>query len=138
MHPLQELEFSSRVAKRAQYEAFEFTLTNRGVMVRNGSHANPSEHEYVVRVVDGVPTDCECPANHSYEGACKHRVAVAIRTPVLNAAREHGERALADGGVVGAGGSGQGEEEVDSECEDCIGDFPCWECYRTGKKGFPE
>ncbi|MFB6202554.1 MAG: SWIM zinc finger family protein [Halorhabdus sp.] len=82
-HPLARLEFSRRVAKRAQYEAFEFTVTPAGARVRNCSHANPDAHEYLVTVQDGVPIACTCPADEHYDGACKHRVAVAIREPVL-------------------------------------------------------
>jgi len=85
MHPLNKLEFTSRVAKRAQYEAFEFTLVADGIKVRNGSHANPEEHEYLVRIDNGVPVSCSRPADEHYEGACKHRVAVAIRRPLVDA-----------------------------------------------------
>ncbi|WP_436926207.1 hypothetical protein [Halosimplex amylolyticum] len=69
MHPLKQLRFTTRVAKRAQYEAFEFSLSPGGATVRNGSHANPSEHEYLVSITDGVPTACACPADEHYEGA---------------------------------------------------------------------
>lgn len=81
-HPLARLAVSTRVLKRAQYEAFEFELHDGALLVRNGSHPNPENHEYEVTVTDGVPTHCECPADQNYEGACKHRVAVTIRTPV--------------------------------------------------------
>jgi hypothetical protein len=54
MHPLNKLEFTSRVAKRAQYEAFEFTLSHGAVQVRNGSHEHPSKHEYLIRTDNGV------------------------------------------------------------------------------------
>ncbi|WP_436932839.1 SWIM zinc finger family protein [Halosimplex halobium] len=102
MHPLEQLEFPTRVAKRAQYEAFEFTLSADGVVVRNGSHANPDEHEYLVTVEDRLPTACECPADEQYEGACKHRVAVAIRRPLLDAiaATDEPQPVAADGGQV--------------------------------------
>lgn len=83
--PLAALEVTSRILKRAQYEAFSFTLTAEGVRVRNNSHADPSEHEYLVTVADGVPTSCTCPADAYSEGACKHRAAVAIRAPVTDA-----------------------------------------------------
>jgi hypothetical protein len=77
-HVLSQLTFTKRVAKRAQYEALEFSLTTRGVCVRNTSHANPANHEYLVPVRDGIPIACECPADDRYGGACKHRVGVAI------------------------------------------------------------
>ncbi|WP_321169547.1 SWIM zinc finger family protein [Halorarum halophilum] len=35
---------------------------------------------------DGLPAHCDCPADAASEGACKHRVAVAIRPPVLETA----------------------------------------------------
>jgi len=89
--PLAALAFTTRVAKRAQYEAFAFTVAADGVVVRNESHADPSAHEYRVTVDEGLPTACECPADQQYEGACKHRVAVAIRTPVLAAASRRGD-----------------------------------------------
>ena len=73
MHPLERLEFTTRVAKRAQYEAFEFTITEVGVRVRNCSHEEPAEHEYVVSVADGLPTACECPAHDWIGGACRSR-----------------------------------------------------------------
>jgi len=76
---LDSLEPTNRVLKRAQYEAFEFSLLDGDVRVRNESHQNPADHEYRVTVVDGVPETCECPADTVSDGACKHRVAVAIR-----------------------------------------------------------
>jgi hypothetical protein len=88
-HVLSESTFTNRVAKRAQYEALEFSLTTRGVLVRNTSHANPADHEYLVTVCDGIPVACECPADDRYEEICKHRVGVAIRTPLLQAATDH-------------------------------------------------
>ena len=149
MHPLERLEFPTRVAKRAQYEAFEFTLTDGDVRVRNGSHADPSDHEYLVTIEDGLPATCECPADDAYEGACKHRVAVAIRRPLLDAVTASERAVAADGGQVGpaepvaedtpsteCGGSDPDPNVV--ECEDCLDDFPCWECVRTGRKSLPE
>lgn len=85
-HVLERLDPSSTVLKRAQYEAFSFTLYEGDVLVRNESHAEPMNHEYRVTVQDGVPATCECPADRYHSGPCKHRVAVAIRTPVLDAA----------------------------------------------------
>lgn len=83
---LRQLDATTRVLKRAQYECFEFSLASDGIQVRNASYADPENHEYTVRVHDGVPTTCTCPADARYDGACKHRVAVAIRGPVLAAA----------------------------------------------------
>ncbi|MFC6763573.1 SWIM zinc finger family protein [Natrinema soli] len=86
-HPIERLDPTQRTLRRAQYEAFEFELVAQGVLVRNASHANPEDHEYLVTIEDGLPHSCPCPADEHHQGACKHRVAVAIRTPVLEAAR---------------------------------------------------
>lgn len=85
-HPLAQPETTRRTIKRAQYEAFEFALIPQGVLVRNASHEIPADHEYVVTIEDGLPATCECPADDHYDGACKHRVALAIRLHVLDAA----------------------------------------------------
>jgi len=126
--------------KRAQWEAFEFTVLGDGdVEVVNDSHADADDHTYTVHVESGIPSDCSCPADTYQEGACKHRVAVAIREPVLEAAsREQPVRA--DGGVAleefGA------DDRDDDRPEDCdCGEWNdglglcCWPCYR---KGFEE
>jgi hypothetical protein len=149
MHPLNKLEFTTRVAKRAQYEAFEFSLLPEGVQVRNGSHEHPSEHEYLVGIDGGVPASCTCPADEHYDRACKHRVAVAIRRLLLDAVGEADgpQSVTADGGRV----TSPVEEKPDAdplqdgrtahddvECSECIGEFPCWECVRTGRKELPE
>ncbi|ELY91408.1 SWIM zinc finger family protein [Natrialba taiwanensis] len=86
-HPIERLDPPQRTLRRAQYEAFEFELVAQGVLVRNASHATPEDHEYLVTIEDGLPHSCPCPADEHHQGACKHRVAVAIRTPVLEAAR---------------------------------------------------
>ncbi|WP_276248399.1 SWIM zinc finger family protein [Haladaptatus sp. YSMS36] len=123
-HLLNRLAYTNRSLKRAQYEAFEFSLTERGVLVRNGSYADPENHEYLVAVRHGVPTHCECPANARFEGACKHRLAVAIRAPILQAAQKV-ERVVADGGVTPT----ESTESDESACEECFPGFTCWECY---------
>ena len=137
MHPLEHLAFPIWVAKRAQYDAFEVSVTEASVCVRNCSHDEPAEHESVASVADGVPAVCECLADERFDGACKHRVAVAIRTPVM------AKSVAADGGV---------DEEVisesdsdvedgtpdDCECGELPGAFPCWECVRTGRRTLPD
>jgi len=85
-HPLADLAYSPRALKRAQYEALQFSLVEGDVLVRNASHAEPATHEYRVSIADDRPVACECPAGVQYETACKHRVAVAIRPAVLEAA----------------------------------------------------
>jgi len=147
--PLARLKTTSRVRKRAQYEALEFELQNGDVRVRNGSYADPENHEYTVRVEDDLPTACTCPADAKYTGACKHRVAVALRRPILDAVRH--QQFLTDGGkmVRPSNLSHDYEEnfeevaeaetdEPDCDCADLSSDFPCWECYRTGRRDFPE
>ncbi len=69
MHSLNQLDFASRIAKRAQYEAFEFTLIAEGAQVRIGSHEHPSDHEYLVRIDDGAPVDYPCAHDEHDEGA---------------------------------------------------------------------
>ncbi|WP_254544605.1 SWIM zinc finger family protein [Halomarina pelagica] len=139
-HLLTQLEPTTRTIKRAQYEAFEFQLRPTGVLVRNGSHATPEEHEYLVRMHDGVPVRCTCPADRTYSGACKHRIAVAIRQPVLQAASER--ELKADGGTtLDPGSDDEHDETTDNEECECSGlddAFPCWECYQTGKRSLPE
>jgi len=100
------LEFTKAVGKRAVYEEFAFRPLGEGdVEVTNESHGDADgeeDHTYTVHVVGGIPSDCECPADtyNTVEGACKHRVALAMRPALLEAA-EHGadEPLLADGGV---------------------------------------
>lgn len=84
--PLARLDPSNRVRKRAQYEAFAFSLQAGDVRVRNESHLDPAKHEYRVAVVDGLPVSCTCPADKTAEDPCKHRVAVAIRPKILEIA----------------------------------------------------
>ena len=86
-HPLDRLTATSRVLNRAQYEALRFSLTPAGaVVVRNESYAEPAAHEYRVTVRDGLPVRCPCPADEQYDVACKHRVALAVRRPILEIA----------------------------------------------------
>ncbi|MCU4802734.1 SWIM zinc finger domain-containing protein [Halobacteria archaeon HArc-gm2] len=142
-HPLDELSVSNRVLKRAQYEAFEFELLDTDVRVRNASHAVPTDHEYVVTIEDEFPVECTCPADANYENACKHRVAVAIRRPVLDFAND--VQLLADGGTrpqyddtrQADTQPDESEESDDCECDFLPDDFPCWECVRTGNQPMP-
>ncbi|WP_266080635.1 SWIM zinc finger family protein [Haladaptatus caseinilyticus] len=140
-HVLSHLRYSKRVAKRAQYEALECSLTARGVLVRNTSHANPVDHEYLVTVRDGIPIACECPADDRYDGACKHRVGVAIRTPLLQAATDHS--LVADGGTqIEKDAETHIEDSYTDQPADCdcdgLGGFPCWPCVRSGRRDLLE
>ena len=131
--PLTALEYSDRVLKRAQYEAFEFAVDGQTVHVRNGSHANPADHEYEVRVENGIPQRCTCPADEQYDGACKHRVGVAIRTPLIQACAQ--QQVAADGGRAGIE-----DLEQNESCSQCaaLGGFPCWACVRTGRRNITD
>lgn len=142
---LERLAVESRNLKRAQYEAFSFEVEPGRVTVRNQSWADPREHEYSVRVIDGVPTECTCPADEHQVGACKHRLAVAIRGPVQQAATA--DTPVPDGGVDtvtvdtsnGDTGDDESQAAVPADCA-CAGmpdDLPCWPCYRDGVKQLP-
>ena len=139
--PLAQLDTTSSVRKRAQYEAFEFTIHERSVLVRNASYADPENHEYRVTISEGLPASCECPADAKYEGACKHRVAVAIRRPILDAVAH--QQLVADGGpqtkpnATDDPETGQKPKEQDCNCADLGDGFPCWECYRNGRRELP-
>ncbi|WP_227379174.1 SWIM zinc finger family protein [Haladaptatus halobius] len=135
------LTFTTRVAKRAQYEVLEFSVGAEGVCVRNTSHANPVDNEYLVTVHNRIPIACECPADDCYKGACKHRVGVAIRTPLLQAATDHS--LVADGGIqienereTHADDSHSAQSKV-CDC-DGFGGFPCWPCVRSGRRDLSE
>jgi hypothetical protein len=129
------IDASPRVLKRAQYEALEFSLYRGSILVRNASHANPSEHEYQITVQDGRPVECSCPADANYEGACKHRTAVALRRPILTAAQEM--RARTDGGRRLESSFERGDPGEDCACKRLREGFPCWECVRTAKRRLP-
>jgi hypothetical protein len=140
-HTLSRLTYSTRVAKRAQCEALEFTVGTGGVRVRNASYTNPADHEYLVTIRDRLPVACECPADERYDGACKHRVDVAIRTPLLEAVAKHSLDA--DGGTQTAREPNHNAEVSDpnqpADCEcDELGGFPCWPCVRTGRRDLPD
>lgn len=88
-----------------------------------------------------VPAACECLADDRFEGSCKHRVAVAIRKPVMAAATA--TSVAADGGVDEEFAS-QADADIeeadpdDCDCRDLPGAFPCWECVRTCQRGLPD
>ncbi|WP_254272316.1 SWIM zinc finger family protein [Haloarcula marina] len=149
-NPLSKLDFTTRVAKRAQYEAFEFDLLGEQIRVRNGSYADPENHEYLVRIEDGIPVSCTCPADEHFEGACKHRVGVAIRRPLVDLVtdvqlradggdsiqpstareRSNSNRALPESTADSEPGTD------DCECDGLPDSVPCWPCYRDGRKTF--
>ena len=145
------LNYGAKTAKRGSWEDWEFTVIGPHLIeVTNASYGYlKADHSYTVgvEVRDGVavPAECECPADQFTENYdCKHKVALAtVGGPtVLNAAldfeppaRDDPERTTttetvadklrADGGRFG------------EKC-DCTADFPCWDCYRTGRRALPE
>jgi hypothetical protein len=136
---LEKLNPTDRVLKRAQYEAFAFSLYDGDVLIRNGSHLHPTDHEYRVAVVDDVPVSCECPADERFEGPCKHRTAVAIRPTILDIATQM--QLIADGGLSTEKTPTDLEDNTEAEECDCQylnDDFPCWECVKTGRRDLPE
>ncbi|MDS0300967.1 SWIM zinc finger domain-containing protein [Halogeometricum sp. S1BR25-6] len=130
-----DFEPTSRVLKRAQYEAFAFSVLDGDIRVRNESHENPANHEYRVSVVDGIPATCECPADAAYEGPCKHRVAIAIRSRILELVTK--VQVVADGGTT-ANDRCEPAESDQCDCDKLDDEFPCWNCVRTGRKTLPE
>lgn len=86
--PIDRLEFDATTGKRAVYENLEYTPREGYVEVTNTSHGADEcdAHTYRVDIADGVPTRCECPADQYHDGACKHRVGVALAEAVLEAA----------------------------------------------------
>ncbi|WP_188424841.1 SWIM zinc finger family protein [Haloferax sulfurifontis] len=124
----------ARVLKRAQYEAFAFELLDGDVRVRNESYADPTAHEYRVRIRDGVPDSCSCPADASGDGPCKHRVAVAIRPRILELAVQM--RVVTDGGSSLSGDDGT--TDLPCECEPLSEDLPCWNCVDAGRRDLSE
>ncbi len=105
------------------------------MLVTNCSHADPRNHRYLVRVVDGLPKSCSCPADERFDGACKHRVAIAIRGPVLGAARQNA--VATDGGLVPAENSeAELVDEDDCDCSALPDGVPCWPCFRDGEREF--
>jgi hypothetical protein len=131
---LPEFDPPTRVLKRAQYEAFAFELLDGDVRVRNESYAEPTAHEYRVRIRDGVPDSCSCPADASGDGPCKHRVAVAIRPQVLELAVQM--RIVADGGSTSR--DDDDTTDLPCECEQLSEALPCWNCIDAGRRNLSE
>jgi hypothetical protein len=146
---VEELNFSSKTAKRVGWEAWEFAVEGPHlVRVTNASYGfKKADHSYLVGVKDRdgllVPAECECPADQYNEGfACKHRVACATTAGplVLQAAvdfpTEEDETAdyttvadqlRADGGTV--------TEQCPNGNTHCNGpdsdELPCFACYEV-------
>lgn len=85
---------------------------------------------------------CECLADEHYEGPCKHRVAIAIRKPILDTIDE--VQLVTDGGPLMEENSisreGRGvdtDEPSECDCEALMNDFPCWACVESGRRELP-
>ncbi|WP_313696025.1 SWIM zinc finger family protein [Halorarum halobium] len=112
---------------------------------------------------DGLPTHCTCPADQKYNGACKHRLAVAIRDPVLDAAIH--TQLAADGSGTSQRAPAEedpqlahepqqptpspddestsnsaewDDEEFPCECDGLTDDFPCWNCVLANRRALPD
>lgn len=142
--PLDQLETTDRSLHRAQNEEFAFRLQAGDVVVRNLTYEEPSEHEYRITIEDGIPVDCTCPAEEHYAPACKHRVAVAIRDAVRDAAVRM--QVAADGGEVAEPPTPEQEaddettaaEPEECDCANLPEGVPCWPCFRDGRAAFDE
>ncbi|AXG06028.1 SWIM zinc finger family protein [Haloplanus rubicundus] len=128
-HPVDRLDVSPRVLRRAQYEALAFFIRPPYVEVRNYSYPDPENHRYSIGIADGIPINCTCPADVEYARACKHRVGLAIRSKVLDMAIE--ATVAADGGTV----DDVERDAIPADCE-CHPDdrLPCWPCVEAGRK----
>lgn len=118
----------SKAIKRAQWEAFEFTMEAPGmVRVSNESYEDGAAHSYLVNIEVEVPCACECEAFQYGEGPCKHMIAVAIREPVLLAAQRE---LITDGG--------ENPDTCQNGQTGCCGpegdDLPCFECFQSQKR----
>ena len=146
------LNYGAKTAKRAAWEAWSLKIVDpRKVRVTNESYGcEKDEHRYIVTVEerDGlfVPAECECPADQYNEDySCKHRVAVAtIGGPVVLSAAmafesdESKPPVRSDGGVVEVDQEAEKDTGEDCGCDDLSGEFPCWPCYRDGRRDLPE
>lgn len=152
------LDFNAITAKRVAWGDWEFTVVAPfTVEVANASYGFlKDEHTYRVTVDDdGVPESCNCPGFEHHFGpkgmADKHMVALAtVAGPVvIEVARNYpnstgeAEELVPDGGAIGSqgrGDSGHQQDFTEDECDDCADlpdDFPCANCYISGRKDFP-
>jgi hypothetical protein len=87
-----------------------------------------------------VPAECECKADlYSEEYDCKHKVALAsIGGPtVLNAAVEFETPASEAQEENSESETAADKLRADGDCECDRGDFPCFECYLSGRRELP-
>jgi hypothetical protein len=160
------LSFDEKTAKRAEWEAFEFTIVGPHLVeVANASYGfEKDDHTYTVGVAvrEGVafPAECECPADIHRDQDCKHKVALAtVGGPVILEASANYptesessgrsnvppflDKLRADGGAATAGAGGDSISPYEASPDDCdcaeLSDgFPCWPCVRDGHKELPD
>lgn len=133
---------TEKVAKRAQYEAFDYTVPGTGtVRVTNASYGDDAaDHTYDVTIQNGEAASCTCPADEYQEGPCKHRVAVSQTPAVLVAATPE---VATDGGSTTTTAPDtedvleddvDEEEDVGSreECWCADADLPCFDHFQKG------
>lgn len=82
---------TEKTRKRARWEHFRFAACSGAnyVNVTNYSYgvqaARAGEHTYSVRLQNGTPVECGCPAD-KWQPPCKHRVALADAPDVITEA----------------------------------------------------
>jgi hypothetical protein len=140
--PATNLNFGRKTAKRVAWEAWEFTIIGPHLVeVTNASYGYlKDDHTYTVGVEDrdgaGVPAECDCPADIHHDADCKHKVALAtIGGPtVLNAAINFENPAPPSDSNRDTIGD---KLRADGGCDCDISEFPCWPCYRNGRRELP-
>ena len=142
------LSFTSQTAKRASWEAFEFTIIGPNELeVTNASYgAKKYDHSYRVTVEeqDGlpVPVACTCPADEHYESDCKHKVAAAtvggrlLLGAVVAQTEPHPTNGIAGKSTDEATKADPGDSLITVTDCTCGGpnEFPCWPCVQAGRR----
>lgn len=135
------LNFGAKTAKRVTWEAWEFTVVGPHlVRVTNASYGHlKDDHAYTVGVEDRngapVPAECECPADQYHDDYdCKHKVALAtVGGPtVMTAAMDFEAASSCDEAPKAT--TAADKLRADGGCECDSFDFPCWDCYRIGRR----
>ena len=142
-HPVDDLETTNRSITRAKTESFAFRLHDGDILAQPQTCEGASNQEHRVVIDGGVPVDCTCPAEAQYAPACKHRVAVAVRDGVLEAAVRM--QVATDGGTASVDAVDDQPEPVEDperpeecDCEALRDGVPCWPCYRDGRATFED
>lgn len=126
---IERLDVDARVRKRAEWEAFDFTILEDGsVEVRNESYPDEevAEHTYTVELEDGEPVACDCPYAEHHDGDCKHAAAVGLRRRLIGAVHFEEERSDAPA----EDGCPHGEPHCDGPESEGL---PCYRCFKEGR-----